>query len=219
MNASITSLTEWLDTATATLSAPAKERIQLEIESHFQEAVASHCAQGMTGIEAQARALAELGDAQAAARTFRRSYLTEAEAKVVKMELERWRKGNYLWCCLFFGFVLLASETYYLRNTSFILSGAAVLIMSAFEMLCLWLARRPFSQANVRLAYTLQMLVSVLFTMVICDFRGYPLDWSVYTFIGIITSTEFGRLRLCFKLQRAHVFPQEIQSRCAAISH
>ncbi len=160
-----------------------------------------------------------VGDAQAAARTFRRSYLTEAEAKVVKMELERWRKGNYLWCCLFFGFVLLASETYYLRNTSFILSGAAVLIMSAFEMLCLWLARRPFSQANVRLAYTLQMLVSVLFTMVICDFRGYPLDWSVYTFIGIITATEFGRLRLCFKLQRAHVFPQEIQSRCAAISH
>jgi hypothetical protein len=89
MSAPIKSLPEWLTTATENLSAPAKERIKQEIESHFEQAMESHCAEGLTEPQAQARALTELGDAKAAAKSFRKSHLTAAEAQVVQVRLNQ----------------------------------------------------------------------------------------------------------------------------------
>lgn len=37
-------LGQWLEVATSGLVAPAKERIQMEIEAHYAEAVANHMA-------------------------------------------------------------------------------------------------------------------------------------------------------------------------------
>src|SRR5580704_17555460 len=74
-------LPRWLEIATEGLIAPAKERIRAEIEAHFSEAVAAHLAEGASETAAQAAALSELGDAEAAAKRFRKQHLTEAEVK------------------------------------------------------------------------------------------------------------------------------------------
>jgi hypothetical protein len=87
-------LGQWLEIATYDLVAPAKERIRTEIEAHYAEAVADHMAhEGVSKADAETAALAELGDAPAAAKKFRKQYLTESEVsgneRLIKM-FRRW---------------------------------------------------------------------------------------------------------------------------------
>ena len=91
-------LTEWLEIATAELTTPAKKRIRLEIEEHFAAAVENHTANGCPETDAQATALAELGDATAAAKHFRSRHLTEKEAKYIERMLKYSR--GWIWILL-----------------------------------------------------------------------------------------------------------------------
>jgi hypothetical protein len=77
-------LLEWLDTATAKLTVPARERIRGEIRAHFTDAVERHMRDGCTEEKARYAAVIELGDAKSAARRFRRSHLTIAESKMIE---------------------------------------------------------------------------------------------------------------------------------------
>jgi hypothetical protein len=78
----VQSLAEWwLDIATAGLSAPAKERIRLEIEAHFADGVENHQANDCSVADARLAAFAELGNPTLAAKRFRKRHLTENEAK------------------------------------------------------------------------------------------------------------------------------------------
>jgi hypothetical protein len=74
-------LAGWLEIATDGLEASAQQRIANEIGVHYAEAVSAHLAPGETELSAQATALADLGDPQEAALNFRKSHLTEFEAK------------------------------------------------------------------------------------------------------------------------------------------
>jgi hypothetical protein len=74
-------LESWLAIATKKLSPAALERVTLEIQSHFEDATASHQTEGVSETEAKARALEDLGNAKAAARRFRQSHLTKSEAR------------------------------------------------------------------------------------------------------------------------------------------
>ncbi len=86
------SVSDWLELATNRLAAPARKRIGLEIEAHYAEAVRAHVEEGMSEWEAQAAALAELGDAWAAARRFRKQHLTEGEAQNVESMIKNARR-------------------------------------------------------------------------------------------------------------------------------
>jgi hypothetical protein len=81
MSAPIQNLTDWLSIATDDLCAAAKERIRLEIESHFQEAVDTHRADGQSEEQAQANALKDLGNPEVEGKRFRKTHLTEDEAE------------------------------------------------------------------------------------------------------------------------------------------
>jgi hypothetical protein len=76
-------LSAWLKVATDRLCDSAKARITLEIEAHFNEAVEAHIADGKPPVEAQAQALAELGNPEKAGRRFRKKHLTEKEVKKI----------------------------------------------------------------------------------------------------------------------------------------
>jgi cation transport ATPase len=104
-------LSEWLDVATKQLTVPAKERIQLEIEGHYAEAVNAHLAAGLSEPDAQTMALAELGNARAAARRFRKRHLTEREAEKVEQAV-RWA-GNLRWLLL--GYIMFACAPWLFR--------------------------------------------------------------------------------------------------------
>jgi hypothetical protein len=100
-------LLEWLAIATKELAPPAKKRIVLEIEAHYAEAVAAHLAEGLCKSDAAREALAELGDAEEAAKRLRRQHLTECNAKQVEWALKQvgsyWQLlGSYLAFLLFF---------------------------------------------------------------------------------------------------------------------
>jgi hypothetical protein len=77
-------LAGWLEIAADQLEAPASQRISSEIGAHYAEAVGVHLAEGEPESSAQSTALAELGDPQKAALNFRKSHLTEREAKSMK---------------------------------------------------------------------------------------------------------------------------------------
>jgi hypothetical protein len=67
---------EWLDAATRDLVPSAQARVRPEMEAHYAEAVQMHLKNGSLEAIAQAAALADLGDAYAAARRFQKQYLT-----------------------------------------------------------------------------------------------------------------------------------------------
>lgn len=73
-------LAEYIVLATFGLVAPARERIQMEIEAHYAEGVSRRLGEGMLPEQAEIAAAQELGDPHAAARQYRRRYLTEDEA-------------------------------------------------------------------------------------------------------------------------------------------
>jgi hypothetical protein len=72
-------LADWLEIATAELAPSAQDRICMDIASHYYEAVDEHERKGLSLSASKGAALAELGDAKAAARHFRRSHLTLRE--------------------------------------------------------------------------------------------------------------------------------------------
>ncbi len=74
----------WLEIATDGLEEPARKRIANEIGTHYAEAVGAHLMAGETEHSAQASALEELGDPVAAALNFKKSHLTEVEARAMK---------------------------------------------------------------------------------------------------------------------------------------
>lgn len=91
---------DWLKTATAGLVARAKQRIRTEIEAHYRQAVAGHVADGLSEPRAKMAAVAELGDAEAAAKRFHKSHLTAAEASFLKRAQSAWwLLGGYFMFC------------------------------------------------------------------------------------------------------------------------
>jgi hypothetical protein len=92
----VQSLREWLEIATKRLSDAAKERIAVEIEAHHAESINGHLANGLSRTEAQAAALAELGDARTARKHFRQRHLTEFEAGCIKVIQLEARRKHYL---------------------------------------------------------------------------------------------------------------------------
>lgn len=84
----VQTLPEWLEIATRELTDASKERIGLEIEAHYAEAVEAHLENGSSESEAQKAALAELGNAHVAGKRFRKQYLTQED-------IDRLKKWNY----------------------------------------------------------------------------------------------------------------------------
>ncbi|MGH9563674.1 MAG: hypothetical protein ACRD3S_19645 [Terracidiphilus sp.] len=76
-------LAEWLEIAAGKLVPSAQARIRAEIEVHYAEAVKSCHDAGLPEANAQAVALADLGNPYAAARKYNGEYLTKEETKRV----------------------------------------------------------------------------------------------------------------------------------------
>jgi hypothetical protein len=77
-------LEQWLDAATRGLSGSAATRVRAEIGEHYASALESAVAVGIDSIEAERRAVAELGDAKTANREYRRVLLTEREENLLR---------------------------------------------------------------------------------------------------------------------------------------
>ncbi len=196
-------LTEWLEIATAELTTPAKKRIRLEIEEHFAAAVENHTANGCPETDAQATALAELGDATAAAKHFRSRHLTEKEAKYIERMLKYSR--GWIWIllcyavspllCVYF-FHLLKRHNASVAFPS--VAGAIVLFM--IPTISFFVSRRNNPRPDIRLLLLLQLLNQGGF-MILCIWWAVRIDWGMF---GMLVSAwpVFRDLPLWYKLGR-----------------
>ena len=212
MSEFIPDLPEWLEVATKDLSLTAKRRIRLEIKSHFADAVEANLSEGATEAQARVFALADLGDAQAAAKRFRRSHLTTEEAKLLESTL-RWNRS--FWSIgLLYGFApILAACGYYLlkkHHMPLLLPGISGVLFLTLATMAFQVARRGDFRSHVRLIFTLAALtwVSALMFFV---FYGVWVSWEL--FISMLLGGSFGlvrNVRLWLKLRRISDVWQEL---------
>jgi hypothetical protein len=137
----VQTLSEWLEIVTRKLTDVSKDRIRVEIEGHYTEAVEAHREEGLSETDARTKAVAELGDAKAAARRFRKQHLTEREEKMVTHSEKHWRKiSSLVISYVFFG--LFAPSNFPIRPSTLVgvLLGFAILI--ALPTICFAIARR-----------------------------------------------------------------------------
>ena len=96
----------WLEVATKGICQEGKERIQEEISAHYEDALRDALHQGSPKIQAHFAAMESLGSPRKAGRAFRRSCLTEREAKWLE-----WITGpTPWWVFLMFMPFLLGAE-------------------------------------------------------------------------------------------------------------
>jgi hypothetical protein len=93
---SVQNVSEWLEAATRKIAPPAQERIGQEIEAHNAESVTAHLLAGLSKNDAEAEALAELGDVREAARRFRRQHLTVRQATCLEASDKNSRSARLL---------------------------------------------------------------------------------------------------------------------------
>jgi hypothetical protein len=211
-------LPQWLEIATETLAAPAKERIRTEIEAHYSESVAAHLAEGASESDAQAAALTELGSAKAAARRFRRQHLTEKEAGL----LRKWGAASsfglvagYLsFCCLlYFLYFVDPEETHYLNPATFFAVEFLTMVIFSTALFLVArskIARRKFGLVN--LLYSVNVSFSTLALW-------YYISRHHHSLVLLMFSAQLIRpLRIWYKLRNVQDAWQEMPPPQAASS-
>jgi hypothetical protein len=142
-------LGQWLEVATYDLVAPAKERIRVEIEAHYAEAVASHMANGISQTQAELAALAELGDAPTAGNKFRKQYLTESEVSGDKSVVKMARRWSYLLLHYALGIILCSILLLHDKYTDPAFAGVIILLVVS-PTISFIIARRQSVKSNPR---------------------------------------------------------------------
>jgi hypothetical protein len=212
----------WLGIATANLSAPAKQRIRLEIEAHYADGVESHLANGCSEDRAHAAALAELGDPIAAAKSFRRRHLTITEAKRVRGILHS--VGSIFWLVL--RCILPANAMvvmFCFRRQQHIavpiLPSLAFLICVGLASSGFYLARRKTNAFETRLILLTHFLYGACFWISLCVWSRF---WDNLLFFSLFTLTQLlplsKDLSIWFKLGQTDPIWPKLPSRGAPAS-
>lgn len=192
-------LSEWLHVATKNLAPMAVWRISKDITSHYEEAVEGHVENGLPTSDAEAAALAELGDASAAARRFRRAHLTRREFRTVSWMLtlapRNWVRASVqaAWYCLWCFLCFVNLHLFRVTN-GFAYAVVAVLLL--FRIISILLARResavPTPQLLVLMA-SLNSFYNGLLTLVYPAFvfapylpsKGEYVSWLSLGLLGL----------------------------------
>jgi hypothetical protein len=167
-------LNEWLQIATRELVAPAERRIWAEVTSHYEEAVEGHLQNGLPIALAQAAALAELGDAKAAGRRFRRTHLTVLDFEKVHKLLgscqpSLWVEFAGFYLCFCFGVALW-------RRFSFSPLIGMVALFILYETVARMLSRRKSARRVVQMELGAWLMMGISY---FCSFHTIrPHGWT-----------------------------------------
>ncbi len=188
----VDSVLMWLAIATYKLAPSAQARICAEIEAHYAEAVRGHVEQGLAEPDARAKALADLGSPQKAARRFRRTYLTQSDAKVFAGWLKDCNRVSLAtvlvtpWI-LFLLFYFQRSDDAPLSRVWWMLLATGYLLFICVMLLWRRIARQPVTLRNMyRLNFLMNVGWPVLFVIIFlaCSFHGVNLIYAVGLGIG-----------------------------------
>ncbi len=152
-------LAAWLSVATAGLVPSAQARVRAEIETHYAEAVAVYQKNGQEEAPAHAAALADLGNAQKAARHFGEIYLNQRDIPRYLRPLSSAQLFGFL---IFHGLLILVWGWWAVKVITSPKASLwpdvvwSALAFTAFTypvlstMILSWLTRREFNLANLR---------------------------------------------------------------------
>jgi hypothetical protein len=189
----------WLNVATWDLVAPAQERIRLEIEAHYADAVETLVAEGRTRPEAQVEALAELGDARAAAKRFRQRHLTQTEAERLAKVLSCSRSP--VWLLVFY--VIIAAGFWYsfgwlrMHHRPLAVPAAAAFVVVLLNTMSCYVARSK-GKGGVRLVLTLEYLTTVS----VLGYFVWAFSWDGPSVMIVALLSCIRDLRLWWKLRK-----------------
>ncbi len=214
MNAPIQTFSKWVEIATDKLSLAAKERITQEIEAHFREAVESHIAAGMTDAQAETRTLADLGDAKAAAKRFRKIHLTESEAEQLQKRL-RWARSLWTLSAIYASClgILYCSSSLRKDHLTFTIIQILAVNLSIWASLSCWVARQMGSH-SLRILLTIEIVFSFLspFLLGIVYYHLFEIWCFVYAVVMVVCPNSLLRsFRLWFKIRRVSDVNRELQ--------
>jgi hypothetical protein len=223
---------EWLEIAAKDLSAPVKERILLEIEAHYTEAIADHLAQGLSEPDAAREVMAELGDAAEAAKRFRKQHLTSRESEIVEQAFKKAKSGWHLlggylfwllWLCLYvplFGEPYRSNLVYFSSgkpnySNLFFLAGALI-VNIIFPTVSFFMVRHK--SRNLGILFLTEFPIYALWTC------GISLSMFGFGFLGFLISVLclgltcllcifIPQLRIWFKVRRVTNVWDEISLR------
>jgi hypothetical protein len=217
-------VSEWVEAATRKIAAPANERIRREIEAHYAEAVVAHLDGGLSEGEANAAALAELGDARQAARRFRRQHLTVWEATALevndKFAKSKVRLGMY--CLLFakMAFDYAIGFRHFPYPTASII--ALFLFLVALPTTAFILSKRRDGFRNgwfsALIRSTNGFRFGVYFLLAFTVYRSTMGDWGNLACRLLLGFYLFSALRLAKKLHGLQDSSDEIPPRDTAVS-
>jgi hypothetical protein len=212
-------LAEWLRMATAKLCLPAQERIRLEIEAHFTESLESHQATGCSEADAQAAALAELGDATAAAKRFRRRHLTEKEAKWVGSRLNY--SGPLAFLFALYAFYALSFVCFLpilkRHHASPGFPAGALLLVAALQTMGFFVLRGKIYKPDIRL-YVLIQVLSLGCIILFLLWYGMGVTPVAFFMLPGPSISLVRKLRLSFKLGQVDDVWPKLPSRGAPAS-
>lgn len=196
-------LDEWLEMATKKLVFAARQRIWAEVTSHYEEAVEGHLQNGLPLALAQEASLAELGDAKAAGRRFRRTHLTLLEFRKVHGLLSSYQPSLWVHVCGFLGCWWLALGLGRLRFSVFSVIGVVSLFI-VYETVAFVLTRHKTPRRVVQMEMggwiILGLVLAGMFPPL--PLRGWPGLFFLLVFLNAIGNILY-YFRLGNKLGKA----------------
>jgi len=203
-------LSAWLFDATRGLCADASLRVEGEIREHVAEAVSGYLDSGLDEDEARRRAVAELGDADAANRRFRKTYLTGREyVGYLRVINSGWRYWSQVSCRIYIVSCMLfmgREDISHYADWNWVVAVFVILIA------LLTIPERLLHRNAMRAVTNLQKwimvfgfrqfcLVLVIFSVSLRGFLKWDLTGGRYNGYAVILSAVFGvylLVSLCF---------------------
>lgn len=208
----VPTLSDWVDIATRKLTNASKERIWAEIEAHYTQAVEAHRESGLPELDARKTALIQLGDARAAAKSFRKRHLTEREEKTLEAAN---KAGRSVWNLLvYYGVFLVFTNVYVLESmiirfhNPWPYLGFQFVLFIFIPTTAFVVARRSGTRPNRHVllteALTDYVVRSLLLYFIFCAFNPFPASnafWSNLAFMPYLPRFLFS-LHVWIKLRR-----------------
>jgi hypothetical protein len=212
----------WFSIATENIAQSELPKIRNELENHVFEAVQAHQQTGISTLEAEQKAVLELGNPERAARGFARSHLTKEEARRVGLEtvlIPKWTKwaGAILLIAMTYSLIMFPvwiSNTYPTLTMEFTAFRNIELAGGAMLLLAGWLEQRMFARrASVRVLTGVTLFSRMLVLVCLanwCYAMPYPFQLPVWLSAGFgmlcVIGWYFTDFQLLRKLQaRAEV--------------
>jgi hypothetical protein len=203
----------WFEIASKNIAKSELSQLRNELENHVFDAIHFHQQTGISMLEAEQKAVLELGDPKIAARGFARTYLTTEQARRVGLEtgsFPKWVKwaGVIFLIAMTFVFIMVpiwTSSTYPTLTTAFTAFSRMELAGVATMLLGAWLEQRMFARrAPIRVLTGVTLFGQMLILVFLANWytMPYPFQLPAWLTVGFGVLCVIGWYFTDFQLLR-----------------